>query len=370
MTLNIAAFLREYLFSGHLPSRIASWGIVVLMFLSVVFIAQILISRIVKTRYDRLKAEAATRIEALLTDFVFDEEHYSRNSDRYRKLVADLKKDSRRRYSRKILVQVILSLHRSLRGDSEDRLQHLYIDLKIKNKALQILRDGEWYEKAFIIKELSQMNAKEALPVIMKYINHYNRVLREEAQFAAVNLGGLSNLDFLLTVKNPISEWQQTRILQQLEQYFHNQLPSFYYLLKAENDTVVIFALKLINYFRQMGDFNDLIRVFKKDDEKIRLTAIDCMMRLEEADGSEFLRQVFAAQSRLVQIRIIEALGVLGSDNDYVFLSRFLRSPDYGYAMAAARSLLRLGFAAPTENLHLEELNNNIFLHAQNEILA
>ncbi len=362
------AWLISYLFNDYPPITISSWGIVLLLLGSSVILIIILRSRIIKTRKIHLQVKYKEDFEGLLTAFIFEEEEYAADSDNYKNFVKQLTTNARNELKREVLVATILLLHRDFKGAPEQRLVKLYADVGLQHYAFKVIKYGSWYEKAFEFTELGQMQVENGLPLVLEYVNHYSTTLREEAQFAAVRMGGVENMRFLQTLRVSISEWQQTRIMQELDLFPLDQIPSFYYLLDAKNASIVIFGLKLIAKYRQTDDPDKLIGLLYHENVKVGLCALDCLIAIDHYPAADELPNLFYTHDAEYQPTIITALGLLGNETHMPFLEALLENTDYDLVMATTKSLIRLGFTL-SPSTGLSDFNKEIYKHARYELV-
>jgi len=77
----------------------------------------------------------------------------------------------------------IVSVSRSLSGQSSANLQTLYLQLELDKFALDMIRSSKWHKKAQGIQQLGVMGIKSHLTTIYRYTNHKNELVRIEASF-------------------------------------------------------------------------------------------------------------------------------------------------------------------------------------------
>ncbi len=359
----------NYLYNDFLPVKIASWAILVLLISAALLFILVFRSRIIKSRKLSQQTRYSRKYEQLLTEFIFDEETYAPETEAYRKLVLSLRRQTSRYLPRRVFAKVILLFHRDFKGQSEERLAQLYRDMGMPAHGFKDLRQGSWYQKAFIFTELGQMGINEGIKVVMSYANHYNSVLREEAQFAAVRMGGAVNINFMVKLKVPVSGWQQTRIMQELDRVNLNEIPSFYYLLDSENPSVVAFGLKLLAKYRQIEDVDKMVSMLNHPNIDVKLATLGCIKETEVSSCIPFLIEQFPNQILEVQEAILDTLGYIGDQDTMAFLEQFLRDENYRTGYPGMKALVRLGYKlAP--NLNLPIFNKELYKHTRYELFS
>ncbi|MES2628634.1 MAG: HEAT repeat domain-containing protein [Bacteroidota bacterium] len=361
-------WLLGYLFNEYPPIWISSWGILCLLTGSVVILLVILRSRLIKTRKIQLQEKFREEYEALLTEFVFDEEEYEVGEEKYNALVFRLQRAAKNDIRREVLVATILFLHHDFKGAPEKRLVRLYQDVGLEKYAFRAIRYGSWYEKAFEFTELGQMQVNHGLPLVLNYIGHYSTVLREEAQFAAVRMGGVKNLEYLSELNRSVSDWQQTRIMQELDQFPLEDIPSFYYLLDAKNDSIIVFGLKLISKYRQLDNPDKMVGLLWHENLDVGVAALSALVAIDHFPVADDLPNLFYSHDEQFQPEVIRAIGLLGNDSHIPFLEELLQRNDYDLVMAATKALIRLGYTLPA-NTTLSSYNKEIYKHARYELI-
>lgn len=361
-------WLAGYLFNDYPPISISSWGILLLVFTTFFTLIVIFRSRIIKTRRGRLQEKYRAEYENLLTSFVFEEEEYAVDSDAYNDLIKKIKKDARRELRREVIIKILLLLKRDFKGVPEARMEQLYKDTGLEKYAFRTIRYGSWYEKAFEFTELGQMNVSSGLKLVLEYVNHYNTILREEAQFAAVRMGGVENLNFLVDVRTPLSVWQQTRMMQELEQFPLEDIPSFYFLLKARNDTIVVFGLKLIAKYRQSDENSEVTGLLVHEDERVRMAALRCLVDIDHYPAADVIVEVIHAQEEEDIPEFLLAIGTLGNEEHIPTVRDFLKNDTYEIIMASMKALIKLGYSLPADTQYPDYFKE-IYKHARYELI-
>jgi len=363
----MVSWLESYLYNGFLPVKISSWGILLLLTFSALLFLRIFISRVSKAREYQLQTKYSKIFEDQLTEFIFDEERYAEGSPDHLELIKSLRRQIKVKLRRRVFGKAILLFHRDFKGIPEQRLEKLYRDIGMSKYAIGDLREGSWYEKAFIFTELGQMNIAEALPIVLKYTNHYNSVLREEAQFAAVRMGGAVNISFMADLELPVSGWQQTRIMQELDRVDLAQIPPFFYLLDAKNASVVAFGLKLLAKYRQVDDPEKIMAKIHDEQEEVRLAALFCIRETEMYSAANRLIERYPKETPEVQQEILNTLGFIGDEEVIQFLEDFLYEDTYNIAYPATRSLVRLGFKLSPDS-GIPSFNKELYKHTRYEL--
>lgn len=227
----------------------------------------------------------------------------------------------------KLFINQLMSLSRSLDGETQKTLSYIFLKCDLLPFSERKLMTGTWVEKAMTIQVLSQLHIEPAFDFIQKFTDYKkSNLIRQEAQIAAVRLGGGDCLDFINELSSNIPEWQQLRILEELRKLDFPVVPNYKIWLNSKNTSVVVFALKLIGYF---GHFEALVHfkdVFKNPKLEVQKELLLSIKKLQipfhNQDILTFLR------SKDLIIPSIETLTVTCDDEQEQLLP-FLESEEY-----------------------------------------
>ena len=244
---------------------------------------------------------------------------------------------------RKVIAQELLNAKKNLSGSSAGYIKRLYLQLNLDIYALNKLKSDKWYIKAQAIQELSIMDLKENLTKIYRLINNINDLVRMEAQVAVVRLYGFEALRFLDLVSYPLSEWQQIKLLQELSQVSAENFNGIEKWLKSENKTVVIFALKLARIYFRFELHDHIAKCLTDTDAQIRLQAILTLGEIYNDQTAGILIGKYLKEDLTNQMAIVQVLGNIATEEDYLFLLDQLNTDHAELKAAVARSLARQG---------------------------
>lgn len=231
--------------------------------------------------------------------------------------IRELLKDD---FNRKILTEILLDLRKDVSGDTQKKLFELYTDLGLEQDAFAKLESWRWEIISKGILELTLMEVEEAYTFIVKFINSSRSTIRKQAEIAAVTLKHEGINYFLDTTKYKISEWQQLKILDVLRNKKDFNPPRFRAWLTSTNKHVVLFALRLIEFYNQNDANTTVIELVKHKDQQVRRQAIDCIKEFYVVAALPTLKGVFWKCTVDTKIAILGAIAELGGESDIEFL--------------------------------------------------
>lgn len=361
----------EYYLEQEFAYRFIGGIILMLMVLSIFLLIGILISRTVKNRQEKKRAYWHDRFQNLLVKLLFEPE-YKKGGDRYKKIINKYNAKDLPKIVRRTLVEDMMELHKGVMGESAIVLQDFYVDVNLDHFAKIDIKRGAWYYKARGFRELSEFNVKDSYKLIVRYVDHNNKILRQEAQYAAVVLKGPEALNFVPKLKTPISEWQQLVLLEKLVKFMPEDIPDVDHWLDSKNDSVIVFASRIIAHFQKFQSGDKVLDQTMHKNPYVAIKCLECIRELQYKRGCSKLRDFYSKVTEDVQVRILDTLAQLGDTGDLNFFKHEVEERErFDIAMHAAMALRQLGGKPILKILDNKELkfpkNNEIVRHALDE---
>lgn len=228
--------------------------------------------------------------------------------------------------TRKVLSEVLQDLKKDVSGSTRQQLLKLYQDLGLAEDAMENLNSRRWEVLSRAILELTQMEVQGAYGLIRKHINHRRSIVRKQAQIATVSLKNDGIIYFLDTNRYPISEWQQLKLLDVLRHLEDFNPPRFNRWLTSKNKDVVLFALRLLKYYKQNNATASLIRLVNHRNQQVKLEAIQCIREFFIEEAKESLKKAYSKGNEEVKLLIMDTLGLLGGEDDINFLQNIVKN--------------------------------------------
>jgi hypothetical protein len=241
------------------------------------------------------------------------------------------------------MLDQLLQAKKSFTGTAADNVVTLFHQLHLGELSLHKLNSRKWHLKARGIQELSIMHQRQYTAKIYRLTNAQHELVRMEAQSAIVQLYGFEGLRFLDIIDRPLSEWQQIKLLRLLSRTPGVLPEKSARWLASPNDSVRIFALKLVAEHQQQHLHPQVAACLDHPHPLVKLQAIRCLKDIYTDDTAAILEKAYPAQPIASKLAILEALGHIGSDNNGIFLSRQLLHSDNHLKLAAARALVKTG---------------------------
>jgi len=317
--------------------------VTILLFFSVIFFFYIVISRIFKNYIERNLAKYLAEYEELLTELIFDEDKLP-GTDYFEGLRVNIMPPIYKSHLRgKAFVTVLIELMKAFSGPTALVVRSIYFELELDKYAAKQLRSHFWNRKIRGLRELRIFKAEDWLGEVIGLTNHPNKLVRDEAQIAVVEIGETQALSFILDVSKPITQWQQLRLLERLKNIHRDKIPEFSAFLTSKNPSVLVFTLKLISYFNQVSATEKVAELLQHSNPEVQKEAIKVLVKNFSFDYFEEITNNFNRREKSVKLEIIKAISVMGDEQNYDLLLSNFRQGDFDLSMASARTLAEMG---------------------------
>ncbi|MEP7109077.1 MAG: HEAT repeat domain-containing protein [Ferruginibacter sp.] len=247
------------------------------------------------------------------------------------------------KFARSILLGELITLKKSLSGNSGDNLEKIYNQLNLKEISLKRLTSKLWHVKAKGIQELAIMNQHSNNAIILELTNHQDHMVRMEAQTALVRLRGYKGLQFFDNLTYPLSEWHQLNLLSLLAHQPITGENGIFNWLHSSNVSVLQFSLKLIGEQHAMEFHEEVVKCLSHPNEIVRREAILCLAQMPSNAAAEELNRQFTVEpEKNLRVCIINEFRRTGSDLDLPFLQTLQHDEDVDIKLAANKTVLYL----------------------------
>jgi hypothetical protein len=247
-------------------------------------------------------------------------------------------------FKRRIVVSTLLRLRNEISGEMAEAIQKLYFQSGLITYAFKKFKSNKWYVVAKGIRELTQLQVKEAHDKVMIFVNHPKKEIRKEVQLYLVTLFHFEGLKFLDLLETPLSEWDQIQLLEVLQRFDEQEIPDINPWLKSTNDSVVAFTLKLAKIYNQFEAKDTLLELLAHPQKKIRVEAIQVLCHLQVFEAKDVLKNKFGELSLEEQIAFFKLLENIFETGDEPFLLAHVNHENFEIKVSALKVLKILNF--------------------------
>ncbi len=229
---------------------------------------------------------------------------------------------------KRLLLKNLIKIHRNMSGSAAGNIRWLYMHLALDQDSVKRLSSPKWHIKAKAIQELAEMKQEKYISKIYRETNNKNVYIRTEAQVAVVKLTGFEGLRFLNVVSQPITQWQQLSLLQLLSlknKFQWDKLPGW---LKSKNETVVEFALRLVEKYQRYEFHNEVVYCLEHPSALIRKQSIYTLKEISQPHTAHLLEHYFLMSEKEEQLCILEVMQAIGTKEQLPFLNSLLAMED------------------------------------------
>lgn len=328
-------------------------GVALFFLLSgVAFVITLFASRIIKSYHldkrQRIKSRFQKKLNALVINETFSTKEVPDSAFEFRmEEIRNILGSSN--FARQVIIDHILDMKKNLTGSAVHVLTAIYFALELEKQSLEKLKCFAWRKKALGIRELSEMNYKNAIPQISRFIHSLNQTLREESVMALVRLNTEKSLEFLDYYTGVITPWMQINIHHYLQNSDLRKLPQFSRWFSSNNVSTVLFSISMVKHFRQSSAIQHLLPLCYHPQKAIAGDAIDTLGELEAFEHREYIVKLTPTywEDADVSIKILQCLSKIGDPcQDTHIIVEYLNHQIYDVRFEAVKSLKKLGISA------------------------
>lgn len=278
----------------------------------------------------------------LIERAIFWENEDAADSNRYSLPIPGLFKEMLHKKSlRKWFINELVLARDNLTGESSENLKRLYMQLKFQEDSFAKLQSGKWFIKVQGIRELNLMDQNQFEKNIFEYTNDRNEYVRMEAQLAIISFNGFAGLNFLNGLTEEITLWNQIRLLDQLDEMPYQDFKGVDRWLNSENDSVVLFALKLAGVFHLFDLEDTVIACLDHPNKVVNIQALRTLADIYEEDtGIEIIKR-YHRRDTDYRIEGIKTLGEMRSEQYVPFLIQEWQKDEIPLKLGLCRAIFQ-----------------------------
>jgi len=288
---------------------------------------------------DHLKEQ----FESLLFDYLTTEN----NEEIYRKIARSAIYD----FNREILISQMREFSKSMNmtmsiGVNQEaivQLRELYYRMHLDQDSIRKIYSSKWHIQVKGFRELAFMGVTEVNDKIRQSLNSNNQILRMEAQLALIRLNQDDQFGFLDELTYPFTLWEKLNVYELIT--IHDlPVPQFSRWTDSPNKTIVDFALRMIQVFKQNQAFPHVIKCLDNPDASIRRTAIIVCGELQLREALPHLKNMYKSEDYNNCLAIINAMGKMPDEMMLGFLKLVLdKEDDVQLQIESAKAISKMG---------------------------
>lgn len=315
------AFSEFWIFESVIDYVLISFFLLLLFV--VFYLLRLKRKRLIREDQEKL---AQYRIYGFFSSVLFeenvDENVLNRNVDKLKKKIPFHKT-----WCKELLIENIIDLDKNLKGDQKGILIKIYLKLGLYTYMNGLLMTGKWYYVSKALYYWRELGHSPSSKAIYPLVKHRNMQIRTAALLAYISLSDKDPLKILEDYADFISPIDEIKLLDIIQRKKIKKPLQIGEWLDFNIPSHVGFVLKLVAYYNALEFAPKVIELLDSPHEYIRLSAIDTIGKLLLSDSESKLIQIFPKESEIIQTKIINVLGLIGSENAATFLEELIRNP-------------------------------------------
>lgn len=174
------------------------------------------------------------------------------------------------------------------------------------------------FQEAFVL-DLNKFDSK-----ILRYAYSKNKMIRSEARNSHLALSSNDPYRFFDEFDRNLSKWDEIELMQylQLQKERGNLEGLGKWINYSKNDSLVVFLIKMVGFFKQKGIDEILIEKLEDDNELVRAEAILTMGELGINETEQDLIDRYYTEPEICQVAIVKTVKKFNSGKALKFLQQ------------------------------------------------
>lgn len=172
------------------------------------------------------------------------------------------------------------------------------------------------FQEAFIL-DLNKFDSK-----ILRYAYSKNKLIRSEARNSHLALSSNDPYRFFDEFDRKLSKWDEIELMQylQLQKERGNLEGLGKWINYSKNDSLVIFLIKMVGFFKQKGIDEILIEKLEDDNSLVRAEAISTLGELNISETEQELIDRYYTEPENCQVAIVQTIRKFNTGKSLNFL--------------------------------------------------
>ena len=210
------------------------------------------------------------------------------------------------------------------------------------------------FQESFIL-ELNKFDSK-----VLRYAYSRNQKIRTEARNSYLALSSNDPYRFFDEFDRDLSKWDEIELMQYLKlQKERGNLEGLgKWINYSKNDSLVVFLIKMVGYFKQKGIDDILIEKLEDDNALVRAAAIETIGELGIKETEKTLIERYYTEPEICQNAIVKAVRKFNTGKSLKFLQQiFFDTNNTDSKKIIADALLNYGYEG---KIAFQNLKNRI----------
>lgn len=294
--------------------------VVLTLFFIIATLALIITIYTIRRRHNRLQKKlknSVLDIRTLFEEILFTDKKFSEQeiSERFENIVGAVNKESLN-----IGVDILVEFKNE---DKESEKYTLIISalgivrhLENKFDSRSNSEKMDAFQEAFVLN-LNKFDSK-----VLQYAYSKNKRIRSEARNSYLALSTNDPYRFFDDFEGSLTKWDEIELMQYLKQQnIRGNLEGLgKWINYSKNDSLVIFLIKMVGFFKQKGIDDILLEKLDNNNAQIRAEAILTLGELDIKETEEALIERFYTEPEVCQVAIVRAIRKFNTGKSLKFL--------------------------------------------------
>ena len=172
------------------------------------------------------------------------------------------------------------------------------------------------FQEAFVL-DLNKFDSK-----VLRYAYSKNKMIRSEARNSYLALSSNDPYRFFDEFDRDLSKWDEIELMQYLKlQKERGNLEGLgKWINYSKNDSLVVFLIKMVGYFKQKGINDILMEKLEDDNELVRAEAISTLGELNISQTEQNLIERYYTEPEICQVAIVKTIRKFNTGKSLRFL--------------------------------------------------
>jgi HEAT repeat protein len=215
--------------------------------------------------------------------------------------------------------------------------------MHLDQDSIRKIYSSKWHIQIKGFRELAFMDVTEANVKLRQALKSKNNILRMEAQLALIRLNSDDPFGFLDHLTHPFTLWEQLNVYELIT--IHNlPIPQFSRWTDSSNKTVVKFALRMIQVFKQQQAAPQVAECLRHPDKDIRNMAIFVCGEIQLRETLMQLKHMYKDEDYTNCLAIVHAMSKMPDEMMLNFLKMVLdKEDDVQLQIESAKAISKMG---------------------------
>lgn len=223
-------------------------------------------------------------------------------------------------WCKEMLIGDMIRMKSNLKGKAAKNILLIYKELNLNHYSASLIRDFRKYKKREGIYHFQALKYRPGISLLKKYLSHPDKIIRSNANIAylALSKGDWQavtklqiNISIITTIKvMDVLHREKIPIPSQIDLWIH-----------SKNKTILKLALSTMVFYNYRNKSAEIIKLLHHEDKALKIDVITAIQDLFLEEAEEELISIFTNEPLEIQIEILDALAVVGSEKTIAFLS-------------------------------------------------